>query len=145
MVIAVSTVLAGMAIVAATSTMHVAAVHAAAGPQLFPYLIGGATILIGVLATIEAFRGSLAPEGELELDIVPPCIMAAGLLIQIFTIEPLGWVPSTTALFMAGARAFRPGHILRDFLLGLVLSVLTLMVFDRWLGLNLPLGTWLFG
>lgn len=144
-VIALATVASGIAVVIGTSMMKVAPVYAAAGPQLFPYLIGGATILVGLLAMVEAACGTLAPEGELELDLMPAAIMAGGLIIQIFTIEPLGWVPSTTALFMAGARAFGRGNLLLDFLVGLTLSVVTLLVFDQWLGLRLPFGDLFFG
>ncbi|GGE43594.1 hypothetical protein GCM10007276_20990 [Agaricicola taiwanensis] len=144
-VIALATVAAGIAVVAATSQINVSPVYAAAGPQLFPYLIGGATILIGLIAMVEAFRGTLAPDGELELDLLPAGIMAGGLLLQIFTIEPLGWVPSTTALFMAGAMAFGKRNLLLDFVVGLTLSITTLLVFDRWLGLRLPFGNLFFG
>jgi putative tricarboxylic transport membrane protein len=144
-VIAFATVAAGIAVVAATSMMQVSPVYAAAGPQLFPYLIGGATIVIGLFAMVEAFRGTLAPEGELELDLMPAVIMAGGLLLQLFTLEALGWVPATTALFMAGARAFGPRNLLMDFIVGLILSAVTLIIFDQWLGLRLPFGDLFFG
>jgi putative tricarboxylic transport membrane protein len=122
----------------------VAVAHGGVGPKVFPYLVGSGLVLVGLVALREARGGRLAPTGALEVDLAPVALVAGGLILQAVALEPLGWIPSTTVLFMAGARAFGARRLLVDLALGLVLSVATFLLFDLALGLDLPVGD-LFG
>lgn len=144
-VIAIGLLALGAFIVTGAATMRVSPIYVRSGPQLFPYLIGGLVLIVGVAALREAVAGRLAPETELELDLMPPLYMAAGLMLQVLTIRYIGWIPSATLLFMAGARAFGKGKLLANLAIGLALAVVTYFMFDRWLGLRLPAGSLFFG
>jgi putative tricarboxylic transport membrane protein len=54
--------------------------------------------------------------------------------------ERLGWIPATTLLFMAAARAFGSRRWLVDGALGLTVAVLSFVIFNYGLDLNLPAG-----
>lgn len=144
-VIAIGLLALGAFIITGAATMRVSPIYVRSGPQLFPYLVGGLVLIVGVSALREAIAGRLAPDSELELDLMPPLYMAGGLMLQILTIRHLGWIVSATLLFMAGARAFRKDAPLLDLLIGLALAIVTYFMFDRWLGLRLPAGSLFFG
>jgi putative tricarboxylic transport membrane protein len=143
-VMAIGTLAVGGLTLYLTTRLRVPPIYASAGPQLFPTLIGIGTVAVGLLALLDALRGRLAPPGALEISPGAVVFMAGGLIVQIVTLPWLGWVPASTLLFMAGARAFGRRNIVLDFLIGLALSALTLLLFDWGLGLRLPVGS-LFG
>jgi putative tricarboxylic transport membrane protein len=130
----------GLFIVSETALLEVAQTHAAVGPKLFPYLVGGGLIVIGALVLHQAVFGHIAHERGFELDRGAVARIAAGLVAQMFLLEWLGWIPSTTLLFMAVARAFGRRALLVDALLGLVLSSLVFIIFNYGLDLSLPSG-----
>jgi putative tricarboxylic transport membrane protein len=130
----------GLFIVSETALLEVAPVHAAVGPTLFPYLVGGGLIVIGVLVLYQAGFGHIAHERGFELDWVAVVLISAGLVAQMFLLEWLGWIPSTTLLFMAVARSFGSRRLLIDALLGLALTSLVFVIFNYGLDLTLPGG-----
>jgi putative tricarboxylic transport membrane protein len=130
----------GLFIVSETALLEVAQTHAAVGPKLFPYLVGGGLIVIGALVLHQAVFGHIAHERGFELDRGAVALISAGLVAQMFLLEWLGWIPSTTLLFMAVARAFGRRALLVDALLGLVLSSLVFIIFNYGLDLSLPSG-----
>src|SRR4051812_6650228 len=77
------------------------------GPALFPYLIAAGLVIVGASLLREAFAGHIAHEGGFELDWIAVALVSAGLVIQMFLLETLGWVPAPTLLFIAVAPAFR--------------------------------------
>jgi putative tricarboxylic transport membrane protein len=54
--------------------------------------------------------------------------------------ERLGWIPATTLLFMATARAFGSRRWVVDGALGLAIAVVSFVIFNYGLELNLPAG-----
>lgn len=66
--------------------------------------------------------------------------MSAGLLINLLTIESLGWLIATPLLFVCVARAFGSRRPVVDLAIGLTIAVLTFVVFNFGLDLNLPVG-----
>jgi putative tricarboxylic transport membrane protein len=130
----------GLFIASETALLEVAPVHAAVGPKLFPYLVGGGLIVIGVLVLYQAAFGHIAHERGFELDWGAVALISAGLIAQMFLLEWLGWIPSTTLLFMAVARSFGSRRLLIDALLGLALTSLVFVIFNYGLDLTLPSG-----
>jgi putative tricarboxylic transport membrane protein len=132
----------GLFIGVETARLEVASSHAAIGPTLFPFLIAGGLIIIGALVLREAFFGHVAHErGGFELDGLAVALVSAGLIVQLFLLEMVGWIPATTILFVATTRAFGSRRLLLDALIGLVLASLAFVVFNYGLGLDLPVGT----
>jgi putative tricarboxylic transport membrane protein len=132
----------GLFIGVETARLEVASSHAAIGPTLFPFLIAGGLIIIGALVLREAFFGHVAHErGGFELDGLAVALVSAGLIVQLFLLEMVGWIPATTILFVATTRAFGSRRLLLDAVIGLVLASLAFVVFNYGLGLDLPVGT----
>ena len=131
----------GLFIAIETSLMEVAASNAAIGPRLFPFLIALGLLAVGVAVLWQAFFGHIAHERGFELDWLAVALGSAGLLMQMFLVEPLGWIIATTLLFVMTTFAFRERRVLISIAIGLVLSCLTYWVFNYGLGLSLPIGT----
>jgi putative tricarboxylic transport membrane protein len=110
------------------------------GPALFPYLIAAGLVIVGASLLREAFAGHIAHEGGFELDWIAVALVSAGLLIQMFLLETLGWIPATTLLFIAVARAFGSRRFVIDAALGIAITAASFIVFNYGLGLNLPGG-----
>ena len=100
------------------------------GPRVFPYVIGTMMLVLAVLLAIATARGDVA-EGEEGEDIdltTPPDWITVGklvgiLVLNIALVNVLGW-PITGALLFAGsAWALGSRTLLRDVLVGAVLSV----------------------
>lgn len=113
----------------------------AVGPALFPYVIAGCLILVGLSLLREAMVGKVAHSQGLELDGGAVALVSAGLVIQFLTLEFLGWIPSATVLFMAVARAFGERRHGVTLMIGLALTAGCLVIFNYGLGLNLPVGS----
>jgi putative tricarboxylic transport membrane protein len=114
--------------------------NAVVGPALFPYLISAGLVIVGVALLREAISGHVAHAGGMELDWIAVALVSAGLIIQMFLLETLGWIPASALLFMAVARAFGSRRLVIDAVLGLALTAASFVVFNYGLGLNLPGG-----
>ena len=114
--------------------------NAVVGPALFPYLISAGLVIVGVALLREAISGHVAHEGGMELDWIAVALVSAGLIIQMFLLETLGWIPASALLFMAVARAFGSRRLVIDAVLGIALTAASFVVFNYGLGLNLPGG-----
>ncbi|MBP2297769.1 tripartite tricarboxylate transporter TctB family protein [Azospirillum picis] len=128
------------ALIAVETMLTPSAGRGVVGPALFPYLIAGGLVLIGLSLLREAFAGHIAHDGGLELDLRAVVLVAAGLAAQFLLIEFLGWIPAATLLFVAVARAFGSRRYLLNVALGLLLAGATFAVFNYGLDLNLPSG-----
>jgi len=126
--------------IAFETTRGLGPTSAVVGPALFPYLIAAGLVIVGISLLREAFTGHIAHESGFELDWIAVALVSAGLLIQIFLLETLGWIPATALLFIAVARAFGSRRLLTDAVLGVALTAASFVVFNYGLGLNLPGG-----
>lgn len=124
-----------------TALIEVAPSQAAVGPRLFPFLVATGLVVVGLLVLREAFFGQVAHERGFELDWPAVALISAGLLVQMFLLETLGWIPATAILFVAAARAFGSRRLPVDAALGVALASLAFFIFNYGLGLDLPLGT----
>jgi putative tricarboxylic transport membrane protein len=124
-----------------TALIEVAPSQATVGPRLFPFLVATGLVVVGLLVLREAFFGHVAHERGFELDWLAVALISAGLLVQMFLLETIGWIPATTILFVAVTRAFGSRRLLIDAAIGVVLASLAFVIFNYGLGLDLPLGT----
>ena len=117
------------------------------GPRFFPYLIGGATVLVGGALVIKILRGDRGPEEEGE-DIDPNAktswravgIIGVAFLAHALLINVIGWPFAVTLMFGVIAWALGARGIVRPLLAGAITSVLIWLVFVKALGVLLPGG-----
>jgi putative tricarboxylic transport membrane protein len=131
----------GLFIAIETSLLEVAPSNAAIGPRLFPSLIAFGLLAVGVGVLWQAFFGHIAHERGFELDWRAVALVSAGLLLQMFLVESLGWIIATALLFITTSLAFAERRFVITVLIGLALSGLTFVIFNYGLGLTLPIGT----
>jgi putative tricarboxylic transport membrane protein len=131
----------GLFVAIETALIEVAPSNAAIGPRLFPFLVATGLLVVGAAVLWQAFAGHIAHERGFELDWRAVGLVSAGLLLQMFLVESLGWIIATTLLFVAATLAFAERRIFISVLIGLALSGLTFVTFNYGLGLSLPIGT----
>ena len=112
------------------------------GPSLLPYIIASGLILTGLTILIGAFVTRASTKTAERIDWMPVSIITVGLIIPIPFILMLGWIPVITVVFALGARAFGSRRTVLDLGLGLAFGILTFVIFNYGLGLNLP-GGWI--
>jgi putative tricarboxylic transport membrane protein len=121
--------------------------YARVGPRFFPFVVSIGLIICGILLALQAWLGKTPePQEEENVDIHAPvnvfaiAILSMALLLNVFLMERLGFILSSTLLFFAATLAFGSRQYLRNALWGLGLAVLVFFVFTRFLNLNLPSG-----
>lgn len=115
------------------------------GPRVFPYVTGSALLLLAVLLVVATLRGSRpeADDGEdIDLD-TPADWVTVGKLIGVLvftiaTIGVLGWAISGALLFAGAAWALGSTTLVRDVIVGAVMSVGSWYGF--YVGLGIPLS-----
>ena len=113
------------------------------GPRVFPYVIGSVLLLLAVLLAVATSRGDVpqAEEGE-DIDLTtPPDWLTVGklvaiLLLNLLLVNVLGWAITGALLFAGCAWALGSRTLLRDVIVGAVLSVAS---WDFFWGLGVPL------
>ena len=117
------------------------------GPRLFPYVIGAVTVVLGLLLVVATLRGDV-PEGEggEDVDLRQPADwvtvlkLVGVLLFTALTISFLGWAVSGALLFVGAAWSLGSRTLVRDVIVGLVMSVSSWYFFHEGLGVILPAG-----
>jgi putative tricarboxylic transport membrane protein len=117
------------------------------GPRLFPMAVGIAAVLLAVVLAIAIPRGSRG-EADAGEDIDPESPgdwRTVGLLVALFVamillVNPLGWVIMGTVFFGGAATILGSGHYVRNFVIGLALSLASFYAFYSGLGIPLPAG-----
>ncbi len=144
-------VVAGLAVTAlglffwwGTTLLSVAPFYARIGPKMFPTLIGGGLIIIGLWLTVVGWRKSwVAPPddgGPPTADWRAMGLIGGGLILHMLLIERLGFAPAGAVLFAATAAAFGSRRIGASLLGGFVLCLIVYVGFAKGLGLTLPPG-----
>lgn len=117
------------------------------GPRVFPYLIGSVMVLLAILLAIATARGERGEkeEGEdIDPDAQPDMMtvlrLVAILVFNIATIDFLGWAVTGAILFAGCAWALGSRTLLRDILIGAVISVGSWYFFYSGLGIPLSPG-----
>ncbi len=117
------------------------------GPRVFPYAIGTAMIVLAVLLAVATARGDVpqAEEGE-DVDLTtPPDWVTVGklvgiLVLNLLLVNVLGWAITGAFLFAGCAWALGSRTLLRDIVVGVVLSVASWYFFYSGLGVPLDPG-----
>ena len=132
---------AGVALGVLTTEIKVAPIYAKVGPTVFPWMVSGGLVAVGLTLAWFAWRLPATPAPRDNLGLL---VLAAGLLQQILLVRWAGFVPTAALLFLATAVAFGRRRTLVDLAIGLVLALVVYLLFTRLLGLTLPAG-WLEG
>lgn len=108
------------------------------GPRLFPALIGGGLVLLG-LAHFRLRVNTL--EGHADAGHWPSLLwMVLGLVIGVVIYKPLGFIPAALVIFVLTARGFAGRWDWRHVFVGLLIALIAFFGFTKGLGLNLPIG-----
>lgn len=117
------------------------------GPRVFPYAIGTATVVLAALLAVATARGDRAEaeEGEdVDLSTRPDWTTVLRLLgfvvFTILTVNLLGWAIVGAILFTGCAWSLGSRTLLRDVIVGVVLSVGSWYFFYVVLGVPLTPG-----
>lgn len=109
------------------------------GPEAMPIVVASGLALLAIGNLIDAVRGNL-PARE-SADPVPVFLILVGLALLIAIIGfGGGFIPATSALFVATSAAFGRRAILADAIIAIAMSTLIYLAFDRLLTLSLPAG-----
>ena len=117
------------------------------GPRFFPYLVGGATMVVGGILAVRVLRGDQGPEEEGE-DVDPNAktswravaIIGVAFLAHALLINVIGWPLAVTLMFGTVAWALGARGVVRPLLAGGAVSVVVWLVFVKALGVLLPGG-----
>ena len=137
-------ILAGLAVLIAWNTfnMRISPSYARVGPQVFPYFTAAALAIAGVCVFLQALRGHpgrLAADTD-QTDWKALIAISIGFLFEILFIKSLGFILSSSVLFLAIALAFGSRKYLRDIVVALLLCTGAYLVFTKLLNLQLPAG-----
>jgi putative tricarboxylic transport membrane protein len=139
-VLAAFILLLGAFVAVETAMLRTGPGYAAIGPKLFPWLVAAGLLLVGIALLHGARAGAVAQPVGFELDLPPPLVVTAGLVLQMVLMRPAGFVIATAVLFVAVAYALGSRRIVLNAAVGLVLCAITYFAFTRGLGLVLPAG-----
>jgi putative tricarboxylic transport membrane protein len=115
------------------------------GPRLFPFFVGIVMLVLAALLVVATLRGDRPEEeGGEDVDLTQPADwgtvlkLVAVMVFTIATINLLGWAISGALLFAGSAWALGSRTVVKDLLIGAVLSVASWYAF--YVGLGIPLG-----
>jgi putative tricarboxylic transport membrane protein len=109
------------------------------GPHAMPVVIAVGLGILAIGNLIDALRGNLPARESADPKSVWLILAGLALLIAIIGVGG-GFVLATTSLFVTTAKAFGRRAFLADLAIGLVLTTLIYLAFDRLLTLSLPAG-----
>ena len=110
------------------------------GPTMMPKVVAIGLVVLGLFSIIGALRGT-APSTREPLDWRVVGIIIGGFLALTVIIGfGGGFIPAMVVLFVATSSAFGRRAFLVDAALGLVLAILTYLLFAKLLTLSLPQG-----
>jgi putative tricarboxylic transport membrane protein len=129
----------GLFFVAGAFSIAGDAQYAGVGPRVFPFLIGGALVILGAALGLSTLRHRPpAPSEPVRRGAL--AWIVAGLVLAIVTMQPLGFPLAAAAVFALTARGFGSRRLGRDIVMGVALGAVIYVVFSRGLGVSLPGG-----
>ena len=111
------------------------------GPRTFPYLIAAGLFLSGVSILVAAMSAAPSRQAPERHDWLAIGLISAALLLQMFFIRAVGWIPCATIGFMIVAWAFGSRRVVVSLVFGALFATATFVVFNYGLGLHLPVGS----
>jgi putative tricarboxylic transport membrane protein len=121
--------------------------NAAVGPAAVPIPVG---VLLGVVGVALLFQARSQLGTAVQGKAWPPKAglrllgMVIALVVFALLLPVLGFVVTSTALFVAAAILLGAPHFWRTVAYGWALSAIVFLLFDRLIGLTLPTGPWGF-
>jgi hypothetical protein len=113
------------------------------GPGMFPLILGGCLVLLGVIIVIE---GVVAGEGE-PIGEVPwrgVILLTAAILFFGFTVRPLGLAPALFITVLLSAFSSERTGVVAGLLMAAGLTIFCIVIFVQALGMPVQLiGPWL--
>lgn len=117
------------------------------GPHALPLLVGALLVVLAVLLARDVLSGGHgeAESGE-DIDLTVPAdkrtvLLLAGVLVATAALIPvLGWPLAGTGLFWGATYALGSRSVPRDPLIAAGVSLVTWILFDALLGVDLPGG-----
>ena len=140
----------GIGVAAGTAMLPSEGGYAGIGPNFVPGVVAAGLLLVGAWLAFEAFSGGWrnAPpddpreRGEHAFHAPSFGWISVGLFVHMGLIGTGGFVLAGTALFACVARGFGSTRIVRDVVMGFVLSLGVFVFFVKLLNVGLPAG-WL--
>jgi putative tricarboxylic transport membrane protein len=125
-----------------TAAIPISPVYARVGPTAVPTMTAIGLAVLGVLLLVEAARGGWQSQTERELTIDRTALswIAAGLILNVLLIGPLGFTLASTILFVCVARAFGSRALVRDAAIAALFALIAYFGFARTLGINIGAG-----
>lgn len=140
-------VLLGVYVLVDSRTIAIPGSSNTVGPRFFPYLVGAATVVVGVLLGVRILRGDQGPPEEGE-DIDPDAttswravgIISVAFLAHALLINVIGWPLAVSCMFAVVAWALGARGVVRPLIAGGLASVVIWLIFVKALGVVLPGG-----
>ena len=133
----------GLAVLAAVMLWDAAGLrqtggYSGVGPETVPRIVAFGLIGLSVWTVVAALRGHWTPAPP--QDRVALVWLLGSLVLLLATLHTAGFVLSAALLFTGTARAFGQRNMALSFGIGILLTTVIYVVFDRLLRLNLPAG-----
>jgi putative tricarboxylic transport membrane protein len=139
--VAAAVVLLGL-IAAWQTTLIPESAYAAVGPRAFAWGTSAMLIIMGLFLMKDAATGgwSHATDDFGAVDWKGGLWMLAGLIVNVALIEHLGFILTSTVLFICTAKGFGSIALMRDAIIGFLLAFVSYVGFDRVLGYKIGSG-----
>jgi len=152
--LAAGILLLGLLVLWKTGDIRLTPINSQVGPRVIPYIVGGGLVFTGLWLAIDVLRGNVpapdAGEDAEDIDVSLPTdwvtvgIVSAALLVYYLLIERAGFVIASALLFVIAAYGMGSRKIVRDSVIGVLLSAGAYLLFTEGLSIRLPQG-WLEG
>lgn len=135
----------GLLVVWQVLVVPAAPVYAVVGPTFVPWLVAAMLLALGAGLCVAALRGGWSRELE-EVRDAPPTnwralgLLGAGLVVQVALIDWLGFIIASTILYVLVCAAFGSRRPVIDLGIGLAVTVVAYLAFDRLLGVDIGAG-----
>jgi putative tricarboxylic transport membrane protein len=107
---------------------------------VFPFAVAAGMILLGGLYAAESWKGAQTPVEDQAVKLQPVALISAAIIVDALLMPTLGFILSSSILFLLVAAGFGSRRYLRDGLVGLAVSAVAYVTFVYGLGLRLPAG-----
>ncbi|MBM3537537.1 MAG: tripartite tricarboxylate transporter TctB family protein [Alphaproteobacteria bacterium] len=127
-----------------TTQIPVSPLYSKVSPTIFPYMVAGGLLLLGLALIAQAWRGEWG-ETDAYSDDQPTDRrslgwLALGLILNVALIDALGFVIASTLLFVCTARAFGSLNWKRDLGIAVALALIAYLGFAKLLGISIGAG-----
>lgn len=142
--VALGVLVMAVVVLFATAAIPTSPLYAKVGPKVFPYIIGGGLLILGLKLLIDARGPGWGCEAtdpkEPPLNLSAFAWITGAFTLGTILITWIGFILTATLVFMGAARSFGARSWLRSAIIGFVLVLLAYFGFARLLGLRMGEG-----